>query len=99
MFACLLPLIAGVCLASPSQLSVEGDASFQVSGAVTYQLGADHYGPGIIGRAALQMDVPLYRSFTFRYGIEHTSLLDTNNDRGQERAFIGFLWHPFGRAP
>ena len=94
---CLLPLIAGLCLADPVNLTVVADASVQTSGNFTYWDGHRSFGGGHLGRIAIQMDAPITRAFTLRYGIEHTSLLDTDHDRGQERAFIGFRWRPFAR--
>lgn len=96
--SCLLPLIAGLCLADPSNLSIIADASVQTAGSFTYRIGNRSYGGAHVGRLAIEMQAPLTRTFTLRYGIAHTSLLDTDTDRGEERTYIGFTFRPFARS-
>jgi hypothetical protein len=51
-------------------------------------------GSGILGRVSMTMTVPVSRRFEIRYGLEHTSLIETTADRGQERVSLGFVWRP-----
>lgn len=95
---CLLPLVFGVCLASPSELSFSADVSRQVAGEFAYWSGGKNYHGGTVGETRLQMDVPVSHSLTFHYAYIHTSLIDTSGDRGQERLSIGFVFRPFGGA-
>lgn len=95
--SCLLPLIAGACLLDPSHVLVRGDVSYQVSGHFNYIERDRSYGTGKLGRLAVEIYAPLSASFTLNYGIEHTSLYTTNEDRGQERAYVGLTWRPFVR--
>jgi hypothetical protein len=96
--SCLLPLIAGICLANPSELRLESHASFQVDGSYHYYVDGRDVGTGIVGTLSLSMDVPVTRAFTVRYGVAHQSLIGVSNDRGQERAYLGFTWRPFARG-
>jgi hypothetical protein len=95
--SCLLPLVFGVCLANPSELQITADASIQAAGSYHYYVGGRDVGTGTLGRVQLAMNVPVGR-FSFRYGIEHTSLIETTADRGQERIFAGFTYRPFVRS-
>jgi hypothetical protein len=94
--SCLLPLVFGICLANPSELRIETDASVQVGGDYRYHVDGRDMGTGIVGRLAISMDVPVSRSFTVRYFIAHTSLVTTTSDRGQERAGVSFVYRPWG---
>lgn len=84
-----------VCLFDPSNVSINADISAQVAGDFVYHVDAREYGGGLVGRIAITDAVPLTRTVTLTYGIEHQSLLNTRSDRGQERAFVGFIWRPF----
>lgn len=95
--SCLLPLLAGLCLANPSELRLEVDASAQFSGDFDYWDGRRSVGGGLLGRVSISMDVPVTEGFTVRYGILHESLLDSREDRGQERVFAGFIYRPWVR--
>lgn len=95
---CLLPLIAGICLASPENLSLSAEASRQVSGNFTYYVDGRNYGGATIGETRILMDVPVSRSVMFQYGWLHRSLMNTNGDRGEERAVMQITWRPFARA-
>jgi hypothetical protein len=93
--SCLLPLIANaICLFQPSELRLQADASTAISGGFHYYVNGRDFGTGLVGRVSLSMDVPVSRRFTVRYGVLHQSLLDTDEDRGSERAFVGFVWRP-----
>jgi hypothetical protein len=94
---CLLPLILGFCAFDPSQLEVIGTASSQVAGSFDYQAQGKNYSGSTVGRLAVEVTAPVTRGFSIRYGIEHMSLLETHHDRGEERAFVGFVWRPFVR--
>lgn len=91
--SCLLPLIASICIANTRELRIEADTSFQVAGSFRYAVGGRDIGTGVRGRLQLSMDVPVSHRFTVRYGVVHESLINAN-DRGQERAFVGFAWRP-----
>lgn len=91
---CLLPLIAGVCLFTPANLTVDASASWAAFGMHDYRLAGEHYG-GSIGRVSIDMRVPITQTITLRYGLEHTSYIETNRDRGEERAVLGLTWRPF----
>ena len=95
---CLMHLAASLCLLSPTQLTLRADVSTQVAGNfVYYSEDRSYSGGGHIGRIQLDMPLMSYHNFTLLGGIEHTSLLNTAHDRGQERAYIGFSWRPFSR--
>lgn len=94
--SCLLPLVAGLCLADPANITISADASKQVTGKYDYWIESRNYGGAHVGRVAIQMETPLTRTFSFRLGWEHLSLLDTDSDRGQERIFFGVSFRPFG---
>lgn len=91
-------MLLHVCLFDPSQAYVRGDLSTQIDGSwgqwVDTPSGGVRKTDSAFGRLELGVEVPLSRSFMFRYGAEHTSKI-TNGDRGEERAFIGFEWRPF----
>lgn len=95
--SCLLPLIFGVCLVDPSSLTLVGQASSQVAGDFQYANGGRSFGGAHVGRAAIQLETQLSSTIKLTYGFEHMSLLDTDEDRGQERFFMGFEWRPFSR--
>lgn len=93
---CLLPLIAGICLADPSRIELYADASRQTSG--DFQYSTRSAGPipdATIGRIGISLETPLWFGLASRVGWEHTSIINTNSDRGQERFFMGFVWRPF----
>lgn len=91
---CLLPLIAGICLIEPANLTLDAAASWGVAGKHDYRLMSEHYG-GPIGRVTVGMSVHIASGVAFEYGIEHASYIDTNRDRGEERVYLGFTWRPF----
>lgn len=95
---CLLQIAAALCILSPSQLTLRADISTQVGGDFAYNVSGTSYGGGHVGR--IQLDLPLvtYRGFRLVGGFEHTSLVDTRRDRGQERAYLGFTYRIFGGA-
>lgn len=97
--SCLLPLVAGLCLFDPANLVVRADLSWQVSGRFDYYERGRDFGSGHLARLAIQVDVPMPARFTLSYGVEHSSLWDTNADRGQERAFAAITWRPFRAQP
>jgi hypothetical protein len=93
--SCLLPLIANaICLFQPSELRIEATASLQTGGSYHYYVNRRDMGSGILGRVSMTMTVPVSRRFEVRYGLEHTSLIETTADRGQERVSLGFVWRP-----
>lgn len=95
---CLIPILS-VCLLDPSNIVLEGQMSGQVSGGVQYSVGGPQSGyhlvTGPVGRAALSVVVPIDDWFELSYGIEHRSIISTAQDRGEERAFVGFYWRPW----
>lgn len=94
---CLLHL-AAICLLSPTELTLRADVSTQVSGDFRYTDGGHDYHGGHIGRVQLDMPIVTYRGFRMVAGYEHTSLLDTPHDRGQERVYAGFTYRILGGA-
>jgi hypothetical protein len=95
--SCLLPLILGFCAFDPSQLEVSAHASSQIAGSFDYHAQQKNFAGSIVGRIAIEVTAPVTRGFSIRYGVEHMSLLETHHDRGEERAFVGFVWRPFVR--
>lgn len=95
---CLLPIIAGFCLSDPAALNLYADASMQSSGDFRYVDHGVNYRGGQVGRIGIEMQSSSIYGFRLRYGYEHSSLLNTNADRGQERIFFGFTYRPFGGA-
>lgn len=91
---CLLPVLA-VCLFQPSELTLSADASWAL-GPSYYFVGDRQYG-GSIGRASVLMRIPVSHRLEFHYGAEHRSMIETDADRGEERALVGFTWRPFAR--
>jgi hypothetical protein len=93
----LVAATAGCVSARPQlrNVSIEADVSTQISGSETYMCDAVSYGGGHLGRIAVVLDQPVTRTLTYRLGLEHRSLLDTSQDRGEERAIAGFVWRPF----
>lgn len=94
---CLLPLLAGVCMLDPSNITLRGDISHQVGGHEDYFVEGRSYGSGKLARVSVEVFAPLSRRLTLNYGIEHSSLYNTTKDRGQERAYVGLMWRPFAR--
>jgi len=95
--SCLLQLIAGLCLADPTTLSLRADAHYQVSSTPFYWLDQRPY-DGAIGRVELRLDSREYRGFRLTYFAGHESFIETNRDRGYEYVGGGFVWRPFGGA-
>lgn len=95
----LIAALAG-CVSIPGpqlrNVSLEADVSTQVSGNQTYTWDGVSYGGAHIGHVALVLDQPVTSTLTYRVGLEHRSMLDTNKDRGEERAIVGIVWRPFG---
>lgn len=93
---CLVPMLLGICIADPANLSLQAGASEQLAGDFQYWCGKRNYGGGLVGIAKIDMAVPLSKRLTLHYGVEHTSLLNTRSDRGQERFAVSIEWRPFG---
>jgi hypothetical protein len=91
---CLLPIVA-LCLFQPSELTIEADASWSLGRSYYYV--ADRPYEGSIGRISLTMPVVVSERLQFHYGLEHRSMIETDADRGEERAVLGFTWRPFAR--
>lgn len=93
---CLLHLTATLCLIQPSQLTIRADVSTQLSGDFRYTDSGHDYHGAHVGR--VQVDLPLltYRGLRIVGGYEHTSLIDTPHDRGQERMYVGLTYRVFG---
>jgi hypothetical protein len=92
---CLFAVLQ-LCLFDPSAVTVIGDMSWQVSGGSRYLIGSDRY-TGSLGRLEVMVTVPVSRELSLRYGLEHRSYVETDRDRGEERAVLGFIWKPFDR--
>jgi hypothetical protein len=90
--SCLLPLIAGVCLASPQGLTLEMQSDWMVAGAVEYNTRAGVY-KAALARPAILMNVPVGK-FDVDYGLTHFSAL-TAHDRGAEYFTVRVQWRPF----
>jgi hypothetical protein len=91
---CLVPLIVGVCLASPENLTIELQADWRVSGPVAYKTRNGIYS-GALARPAILMDVPVSRGWEFSYGYNHLSALSDSSDSGAEYVFVRVQWRPF----
>lgn len=96
--SCLIALF-GACVFDPSAVYLRGEVSTQISGSFAYQYrpeGAEKFRSVnvLIGRLELGVYVPISKTLTLRYAVEHTSMID-QADRGEERAVIGFEWKPF----
>jgi hypothetical protein len=91
----LLSGCAGVAVPRLRNVSIEADVSTQIAGDEDYTYAGVNYHGGHLGRVAIALDQPLSRSISYRLGLEHASLLDTSHDRGEERAWAGFVWRPF----
>lgn len=94
---CLIPL-AALCLFASEDISLYADASFETSGKgyAIFDEGRYHpVGQGHQGRIGIAIEPRLTSEVQLRLGWEHTSLLDTDRDRGRERLYIGFTWRPF----
>ncbi|HZR03393.1 MAG TPA: hypothetical protein VFA81_09505 [Burkholderiales bacterium] len=91
-------VLALVPLTACSTLTIEADTSTQLAGDFRYVGTTGDYHGGHIGRVAISVEPRLTDSVTATLGIEHTSLLDTGRDRGQERAYMGLRWTPFARS-
>ena len=90
--SCLLPLIAGACLASPEGLTIEMQADWMVSGTVEYSTRQGVY-KGALARPAILMNVPI-GPVQIDYGLTHFSALSAR-DRGAEYFTIRAQWRPF----
>lgn len=91
---CLALLASGLCLISPTDLTLRADVSTQVSGDFVYYQAGHNYGGAHVGRVTVELPLALYRRFTLTASFEHSSLLDTTGDRGQERVSLGLVWRP-----
>jgi hypothetical protein len=97
--SCLLTLAANaICLLSPTELTLRADISTQVAGDFRYTNQGHDYHGGHVGRMALDLPLVTYRGFRLVGGYEHTCLVDTPHDRGQERVYLGFTYRIFGGA-
>ncbi len=94
----LVIVLAASTLAGCSTLAVEADVSSQLDGDFRYIADGHNYHGAHVGRLAVSVEPRLTQSLTATLGVEHTSLLDTGSDRGQERAFVGLKWRPFKPA-
>lgn len=98
--SCLLPLIAGLCLMDPTELTFTADVTRQMAGEFRYwNENVGDVGGATIGETGVKMYVPLNSDRTWRlnYHIVHSSIIHTDADRGQERYGIGIEWRPFAR--
>jgi hypothetical protein len=94
--SCLVTLAAqALCLVSFSDLTLRADVSSQLSGDFSYRVNGRDFGGGHVGRIALDLPLASYRGFTLAALAEHTSLIDTTRDRGQERIGLTLVWRPF----
>jgi hypothetical protein len=95
-FALALLALTG-CSAAPQlrNVEVQADVSEQLAGRVTRFVEGVNYHGGHVGRVAVVLEQPITSSIAYRLSVEHTSLLNTDSDRGEERAAAGFTWRPF----
>jgi hypothetical protein len=91
--SCLFAIL-NLCMFDPSGVALSGRLSWQVSGDMQYRYSGQRY-TGSIGHLSLQVTVPWTRSIELGYGIEHRSYAEIAGDRGDESAFVGFVWRPF----
>jgi len=77
------------------QIGVRASVSTQVSGAFEYFHDEANYHGGHIGRIAVEVPLIVTRELAVTSALEHSSLLDTDKDRGEERLSIGLQWRPF----
>lgn len=98
MFATCLIALSGACLLDPANLQLETGISRQLAGDVRYFNAERSYGGASLGTFGLVVEQPLTRSFGYRLALTHTSLLNTTQDRGEERYSFSITWRPFGGA-
>jgi hypothetical protein len=92
--ACLITL-ASLCILNPSEIEIRADVSAALGGDFRYIVDGRDMGQGYVGR--IQLDVPVlrFRRITLSALAEHTSLVNTGRDRGQERVGLSITWRPF----
>lgn len=95
--SCLIAL-SGTCVLDPSNIQTEVGISRQLSGDEQYVWAGRSYGGGTLGTTALVLDQPLAGGFGYRLAITHSSLLNTTQDRGEERYSFSITWRPFARG-
>jgi len=91
---CLLPLIAGFCMAQPASVTLRADAHYQVSSSDFAFIDGHRYG-GAFGRIELSVASDELAGFRFRAFAGHFSFIDTNRDTGYEYVGAGLEWRPF----
>lgn len=91
---CLLPLIAGLCLADPSTLSLKAETNYLVDRHDFYTMNGRAY-TGALGRVELSLATESFHGFRLTYFAGHQSYLNTNRDRGYEYVGAGIEWRPF----
>lgn len=92
---CLALIASTLCVLSPTGLTLRADISSQIAGDFSYRVDGRDFGGARVGRIALDLPLASYRGFTLSALAEHTSLIDTTSDRGQERIGLSLTWRPF----
>lgn len=96
--SCLLPLIAGICLADPATFEISLDASERIAGDFTYYSDRQgrhaSFGGGNLFTGQISLTAQLSSGFELHYGLRHESLWD-HRDSANRRAFVGVTWRPF----
>lgn len=93
-----LTALSLACLFQPDQLYVTGSVlkpvtEGRVDSAVCNSHGARHWCRGVMGELKIGMRIELTPRFDLDYGVRHSSFL-TENDRGDESAFLSVSWRP-----
>ena len=91
---CLIHLTATLCLMQPSQLEIRADLSSQIGGDIHHVVSGHDYHGALLGHISIEMPLVSYGRFQLIGGVHHYSLADTQRDRGEERAALGFVWRP-----
>jgi hypothetical protein len=92
-----LLLISASALTACSTLTIEADLSQHISGQWDVQRGSENISNKPLGRVAVAFEPRVTDEITASIGIEHRSFPTIKDDRGDERAFVGFVWRPFAR--
>lgn len=98
LISAAITLLALTGCANLKTTTIRAGITSQVSGDLRYVDHGVNYHGGHVGR--VELDVPLISAHGFSVDAvyAHESLIDTDRDRGQERAGLVLEYRPFGGA-